>query len=132
MSVSLANQPTNREGSMSTSTTTSSSEKGAVIDLTALANENLAQYVKRLEELELEKREIAEEIKETLQKAEDQGHNKTALRATVRIKLMSREQRLKYDDAQDALDQMLAALGLLGDTPLGEAALEVAKKARRK
>jgi uncharacterized protein (UPF0335 family) len=103
-----------------------------VIDLTALANENLAQYVKRLEELELEKREIAEEIKETLQKAEDQGHNKTALRATVRIKLMSREQRLKYDDAQDALDQMLAALGLLGDTPLGEAALEVAKKARRK
>ena len=112
---------------------TTTDKGGLVIDLTAPgAYGNLANYVENLERLELEKRDIAEAIKEVLEKAEDAGHNKTALKAAVRIKLMSREQRMKYDDAQDALDQMLVALGLLGDTPLGEAALEVAKRARRK
>jgi len=108
---------------------TSTSDK--IVDLTVPgANDTLPYYVSGLEALETERREITEQINELLQKADDAGHNKRALREVVKIKLMSREQRLKFDDAQDARDQMLVKLGLLADTPLGEAALEVAGRAR--
>jgi uncharacterized protein (UPF0335 family) len=100
------------------------SKSETVVDLTAPgANDNLEHFAKRLEELELEKREIAEEIKETLQRAEDQGHHKKALRAVVKIRMMTPEQRLEANATELARDQMMERLGMLSDLPLGEAAL---------
>jgi uncharacterized protein (UPF0335 family) len=104
------------------STTTDKSPPGPTADL--------QQFVDRLERLETDKRDIAESINQVLQEAVDNGLHKKALRAVVKRRLESADEKVGREMFEDSLENMLARLGMLRDTPLGEAAAEVISRVR--
>lgn len=86
-----------------------------------MANRNRLQVVvDEIEALEAEKAEIVLQIKEKKAAAAAEGFSKTILNRVLKRRKMTDEQR----DEEDALTQIYeGALGMLGGTPLGEAAL---------
>jgi uncharacterized protein (UPF0335 family) len=84
--------------------------------------DTLRHYLDRLVALEVDRREITLSFNDVLELASDQGHHKRALRTLVKRMLESTEDESKRKAYEDALDDMLARLGMLRDTPLGEAA----------
>jgi len=87
-----------------------------------LSNSGLEKFVDRLERLETERRDAAAAIAEVLVEAEQVGFNKKALRAIVKRRLETPEQEAARLATEEAFDDMLSKLGMLRDTPLGEAA----------
>lgn len=78
----------------------------------------LKSIVDRVNRLEDEKQEIADSIKEVYAEAKSNGFNVKALRKIIR------EQRRPPDAEVEALIETYKhKLGLLADTPLGEAAV---------
>lgn len=86
-----------------------------------MANRNRLQIiVDEIEALEAEKAEIVEQIKGKKAEAGQAGFSKAILNRVLKRRKMTDEQR----DEEDALTQIYeGALGMLGGTPLGEAAL---------
>lgn len=85
-----------------------------------IAAARLLSIVERVERLEEEKRALAEDIKDVYQEAKSAGFDAPTIRALVK------ERRLSVADRQEreALLQLYrGALGMLGGTPLGEAAI---------
>lgn len=74
--------------------------------------------------LENEKQELHTDIAALYESAKDAGFSKKAVRAIVREKMMSLEQKLNAKRLAETVDQYRAALGMLEDTPLGEAAIQ--------
>jgi uncharacterized protein (UPF0335 family) len=96
---------------------------GPTTEIAALGrNDDLQRYVSRLETLETEKAEIAAQIRDVLQQAEDHGLHKRALRQVVKLRLMTADQLQAHVEVAEERERMMAALGMLRDTPLGEAA----------
>ena len=92
------------------------------------AAERLRQFVSRLEALEEDKRDIAQQISEVKKEAKDAGFDVPTVNQMVRERRMTAEER----DSRDALrDLYRATLGMLGDTPLGEAAIRRLEKRRK-
>jgi uncharacterized protein (UPF0335 family) len=84
-------------------------------------NNQLASIVERIEKLEDEKAMLAEDIKEVYAEAKGNGFDIKILRKLVAVR--------KKDAGEVAVEQALlatymAALGMLADTPLGQAAIE--------
>lgn len=86
-----------------------------------IAKDQLRSIVERVERLEGEKAAIAEDIKEVYAEAKANGYDTKTLRAVVRIRKQDTAERAEQEAL---LDLYLSALGMLADTPLGEAALE--------
>jgi len=82
--------------------------------------ELLRSYVARIERLEDEKRSLAEDIREVYTEAKDDGFDIKIVRQVVKLRRMSADER---SEREMLLDTYMAALGMLADTPLGEAAL---------
>ena len=76
--------------------------------LTEAAREKLRQTVSKIERLEEEKREIAEQIKEVYAEAKAMGYDTKALRQVVRIRKIDRKER---EEQEAVLDVYLLALG---------------------
>ena len=76
--------------------------------LTEAAREKLRQTVDRIERLEEEKREIAEQIKEVYGEAKALGYDTKALRSVVRIRKIDAKDR---EEQEAILDVYLLALG---------------------
>lgn len=93
----------------------------------ALSNSDLERFVDRLVNLETEKKEVAEQIKEVLGEAEQAGFSKKALRLVVKRKMETADQKAERERVESDLELMLSALGMLADTPLGQAALAAAE-----
>jgi uncharacterized protein (UPF0335 family) len=93
-------------------------------------NDDLARFVDRLEKLELNRRDIVEDIKEVLKEANDRGYLKRALRAVVKQRLETPEEETKRAEFEESLDAMLSRLGMIRDLPLGQAAEEAARSGR--
>jgi uncharacterized protein (UPF0335 family) len=92
------------------------------------AAERLLKFVQRLEALDEDKRDIATQISEVKKEAKEAGFDVPTINQMVRERRMSQEER----DARDALrDLYRASLGMLGDTPLGEAAIRRLEKRRK-
>jgi uncharacterized protein (UPF0335 family) len=87
-------------------------------------DERLASIVERIVNLENEKRGCAEDIKEIYLEAKSAGYDVPALRIVVKHAIESDAKRSKRQTAEEIAASMMAALGMLGDTPLGVAALE--------
>jgi uncharacterized protein (UPF0335 family) len=87
-------------------------------------NNQLASIVERIEGLEAEKAGIAEDIKEIYAEAKGNGFDPKILRKLVAVR-----KRFAEDVAaeQALLATYMAALGMLADTPLGQAAIERAR-----
>lgn len=79
----------------------------------------LRSIVDRIERLEDEKQQIADDIKDVYAEAKSNGFNVKALRKVIR------ERRRPPDAEVEALvDVMKHSLGMLAETPLGEAAIK--------
>lgn len=87
----------------------------------------LEAFVRSIEQAEVEKREIAEAIADIYSEAKEAGLDVKALRKVV---AMRRKTNAEIAAEQDTLDRYMHALGMLADTPLGEAAMREAKLSR--
>ena len=76
--------------------------------LTDAAREKLRQTVARIERLEEEKREVAEQIKEVYGEAKALGYDVKALRNVIRIRKIDAKDR---EEQEAILDVYLLALG---------------------
>lgn len=85
-----------------------SMDDAAVGALTEAAREKLRQTVAKIERLEEEKREVAEQIKEVYGEAKAMGYDTKALRQVVRIRKIDRKER---EEQEAVLDVYLLALG---------------------
>jgi uncharacterized protein (UPF0335 family) len=91
---------------------------------TGFAADQLRSVIERIERLEEEKAALANDIKEVFAEAKGNGFDTKAIRKVIRIRKMDASER----EEQDAiLELYMSALGMLADTPLGEAAIKAAK-----
>jgi uncharacterized protein (UPF0335 family) len=80
----------------------------------------LQSIVERIEDLEAQKKDLGEMVKDILREAKSAGFDIPALRALLKYRA---EDASKREERQALLESYLAALGQLGDTPLGRAAV---------
>ena len=81
----------------------------------------LKSIIERVEVLEEQKAEIADDIKDVYKEAKANGFDTKALRAAVKWR---KQDKAKREEAEAMLELYLHALGDLADTPLGRAAAE--------
>lgn len=84
-------------------------------------NEQLQSIVNRIENLEADKKNVADDIKEMYAEAKANGYNVKALREVIRIRKQDKSQRAEFEAI---LELYREALGDLNGTPLGEAAMQ--------
>lgn len=84
------------------------------------AHGQLRSLVERIEHLELEKHSIAGDIKEVYAEAKANGFDTKILRKVI---AMRKKEAAEREEEQSMLDVYMAALGMLADTPLGQAAI---------
>lgn len=82
----------------------------------------LRSYVDRLVRLEEQKKEIAADIKDVRSEAKSVGFDVKVLGQMVKEAMMSVEQREARREFEEICEVYRANLGMLGGTPLGEAA----------
>lgn len=87
-----------------------------------LSAQQLRSYVERVENLEEEKAEIAASIRTVLKDAKSDGFDAATIRQVVKLRRQDANTRAAR---QSLLDLYMGALGMLADTPLGEAAVSV-------
>jgi uncharacterized protein (UPF0335 family) len=75
--------------------------------------------VNRIEQLEREKKITSDDIRDVYAEAKGNGFDVKALRAIVRIRKQDAEKRREHEQI---VDTYMNALGMLADTPLGQAA----------
>ncbi len=77
-------------------------------ELTDAAREKLRLTVERIERLEEEKKEVADQIKDVYAEAKAMGYDTKALRQVVRLRKQDRQER---EEAEAVLETYLIALG---------------------
>lgn len=82
--------------------------------LTEAARDKLRLTVERIERLEEEKKEIAEQIKEVYGEAKAMGFDTKVLRRVVSIRKQDQDERMEQEAV---LDTYLAALGMISAPP---------------
>jgi uncharacterized protein (UPF0335 family) len=88
-------------------------------------NEALQRHVRDIEGLLDERKEVNDRIKESYQRAKDAGFQTPILREIIRERKLEADVRA---DRYALLEAYRRALGMLADTPLGEAAMQQAAK----
>lgn len=87
----------------------------------AFSGDQLRTIIERIERLEEEKAALANDIKEVYAEAKGNGFDTKAIRKVIRIRKLDAAER----EEQDAiLELYMSALGMLADTPLGQAAVQ--------
>jgi uncharacterized protein (UPF0335 family) len=81
---------------------------------------HLRAFIERIEKLEEEKRALLDDIKDVYAEAKGSGFDVKVMR---RIVALRREDKAKREEFEEILDLYMNALGMLGDTPLGQAAV---------
>lgn len=84
------------------------------------ADERLRLLIERIERLEEEKKEISDDIRDVYAEAKAVGYDTKIMRQVVRLRKMKPDERSEQDIIRETY---MAALGMLADTPLGQAAL---------
>lgn len=84
----------------------------------------LLSFVERIERLESDKAEIAQDIKDVKAEAKGRGFDVKAIEKIVKERGESEEQRRRRRETEDITDVYRAALGMLDGTPLGDSARE--------
>ena len=79
--------------------------------LNATAQQQLKSIIERIENLETEKAEVTEQIKEVFAEAKGNGYDVKTLRKVVRLR---KQDRAKRQEEEALLDLYLHALGMAG------------------
>jgi uncharacterized protein (UPF0335 family) len=90
-------------------------------NMTAAQGEKFRGFVAEIERLEEEMRSLASDRGNIYKRAKSEGFDTKALREAIRLRRMNDEARNAF---MNAVDAYLDALGMLADTPLGQAAME--------
>jgi uncharacterized protein (UPF0335 family) len=88
---------------------------------TRFAKDQLKAFVERIERLEEEKKTIADDIRDVYAEAKGNGFDVKALRAVIRLRKQDVQARTEHELI---LETYMNALGMLADTPLGQAAIK--------
>jgi uncharacterized protein (UPF0335 family) len=88
---------------------------------TGFAADQLRSIIERVERLEEEKAALANDIKEVFAEAKGNGFDTKAIRKIIRMRKKDATER---EEEEAILELYMSALGMLADTPLGEAAVE--------
>ncbi len=88
------------------------------------SQQQLRSIIDRIVNLEEQRQGLADDINDILTEAKSNGFDKGVLRAAVKIAMEDAEKREKRLTKEQILETYLNALGLLADTPLGQAAVE--------
>ena len=86
------------------------------------SREKLKAFVEQVSRLEIERKSLAEDIKEIYAEAKNDGFDPKALRQVVKDSLKTQTERAAARETEALVDIYRANLGLLDGTPLGEAA----------
>jgi uncharacterized protein (UPF0335 family) len=86
-----------------------------------IAKDQLKSIIERIENLEAEKANLAVDIREIYAEAKGNGFDVKALRAIIRIRKQDADARQEHETI---VETYMQALGMLADTPLGQAAIE--------
>lgn len=89
------------------------------------ASEELMLFIERIERLEVEKKGIADDIKDVKSEAKSRGYDVPTLNSIIKLRKKTPEKRR---EEEALLDTYKAALGMLDGTPLGKWAVERLKK----
>lgn len=71
--------------------------------------EELRQFIERIEQLDIEKKDISEQIKEVFTEAKSRGYDSRVMRKIVSLRKKSREAR---QEEEAVLEMYMAALGM--------------------
>ena len=88
------------------------------------AADELRVYIERIERLESDKAEIAQDIKDVKAEAKSRGFDVKAIEKIVKERGETEKQRRRRKETEDLTDVYRAALGMLDGTPLGDSARE--------
>ena len=88
--------------------------------MTSVNNAQLRSIIDRIEHLEQEKGSIADDIKDIYAEAKGNGFDVKVIREVIRIRKQDANKRQEHETI---LEVYMAALGMLSDTPLGQAAI---------
>lgn len=91
--------------------------------LQASSQAQLRQFIEQIERLEEEKKALAADIRDNYTVAKGLGFDVKAMRKIIAMRKKSAAER---DEEQAMIDLYLHSLGMLADTPLGEAAIRSA------
>ena len=89
-----------------------------------MTNNQIKAVIERVEKMEEEKAAIATDISEIYKEAKSNGFDVKIIRKIV---AMRKKDANKLAEEQAIMDTYLAALGMLADTPLGQASMERAR-----
>jgi uncharacterized protein (UPF0335 family) len=81
----------------------------------------LLSIIERIEALEAEKKNLAEDVKDIYREAKSAGFDAPTIRLIIKQRA---EDEAKREEREALLEIYMAALGQLADTPLGKAAQE--------
>jgi len=84
------------------------------------SNEQIRSIVERIERLEEERKSIGDDIRDVYAEAKGNGYDVKALRAVIRLRKQDAAARAEHEAI---LETYMQALGMLSDTPLGQAAI---------
>ena len=85
-----------------------------------MTNNQLKEFINRIERLESEKKAIAEDIKEIYSETKAFGYDAKIVRKIIAMRKMDPGKRA---EEEALIETYLAALGQLADTPLGQSAM---------
>lgn len=84
------------------------------------AQQQLRQLIEQIERLEEEKKALSSDIKDKFDEAKGLGFDVKVMRKVIALRKVSSAER---EESEMLIDTYLHALGMLGDTPLGKAAV---------
>ena len=88
-----------------------------------MTNNQLREIVERIERIEDQRASLAEDVKDVLLEAKSVGFD---VKIIKKLLAMRKKDPADIRQEQELLDTYMAALGMLADTPLGQAALRSA------
>ena len=94
-----------------------------------MTNNQLKSLVERIERLEEEKANIAGDIKEVYLEAKGVGFDPKIIKKIIALR---KQDSAKLKEEQALIATYMDALGMLADTPLGQAAIKSAAKPKAK
>jgi uncharacterized protein (UPF0335 family) len=86
-----------------------------------MTNNQIKTIIERIEKMEEEKAAIATDISEIYKEAKSNGFDTKIIKKIV---AMRKKDADKLAEEQAIMDTYLAALGMLADTPLGQASMQ--------
>lgn len=85
------------------------------------SNAQLQSVIERIERLEEEKARIASDIRDVYAEAQGSGFDKKAIREIIRLRKQDVDERAEHEAM---VETYKAALGMIADLPLGQAAMK--------